>query len=708
MGFILFKSGETIQQDAQGFFEAYAQTVAGDVSGFFAEKQGFVQSCALYPEVQIMNWPGITQVMAASLRKLSTVDAIDTYMLVRPEGSYYRSDNPGNPALEGLVSGNNADPQAKPTLLTNRDYFEELVTQNPQGAYKTFVANPNLSRSTGQKQIIVAATVQTPEGRNGGLLALMLNGKALNTLLDVLTGDLYTRFGRQVSLFLVTRSGSVAAIREYDPDQGRYVEKALQVNEDITLGDLSPPMVEALNKLQDQDTHILFKHEKTQNVYVMTRALVPGTNYIVVLTIPNRVLYAALYNIKFIVLVFLGGIIATVVIVTLILNTRMVTPIAHTAATLHDISLGSGDLTQRLTVIGNDEVAEVSTHFNTFIHTLQDLVRELMDQEQRIGEISQELEHSSAHISEDVSAIIANIHQLHAQTDEQGQVVGDATGFVRQITDSIDALSKEIESQTAAIIQSSASVHQMTENITSISQHSLQMKTLFQELISASENGKANLGEMQDLVQTLARQSSQLLETNTVINTIASQTNLLAMNAAIEAAHAGEAGRGFAVVASEIGKLAENAARQSKLIRDDLKQSITTITEIVTASANTDTTFNRISQHITRVYTLIEEISQAMTEQAAGSGQLLEALELIQKNTVQIRDESVAVNADSAGILKAMDRLEAASRHVQQSTQEIAEFTSHINKRVTHITEASHKNSGIVQELHTLTVRFRV
>jgi methyl-accepting chemotaxis protein len=709
MFFMLFRSGETIQQNALGFLGEYANTIAGEVSTFFAEKRGFAQSCALYPEVQAMNWPLVTQAMESSLDKLSTIDAIETYMLVRPDGSYYRSDNLGNPALEGLVSAENEDPQAKPTLLTSRDYFERLVTQNPQGSYTTFVSDPNLSRSTGQKQIIVAAVIRTREGRNGGLFALMLNIGTVNSLLDMITRDIYTKFGSQVSLFLVSRSGMVAAIREYDPSLSRYVEKALHVNQDISTEDLSPAVAKTLQNLAETDNlYTLFKQENTRKPYIMARALVAETDYEVVLTIPERVLFGALYDMTFIALFFLIGTILILLVVIFILNTRIITPLTRTAAALYDISEGSGNLIQRLTVVGNDEISDVGIYFNKFMSTLQILITEFVDQERHIEKVSQELEQYSADIATEVSAIIANISRLYTQTNEQEGTVKEAIGAIQQISGSIDTLFYKIESQTAAITESSAAVHQMAANLASISKHSLRVKAMFQDLIAASEDGRHNLTSVDVLVQALAQQSSQLLDTNKVINAIASKTNFLAMNAAIEAAHAGIAGRGFAVVASEIGKLAENAAQQSKMIRDALKQSIATVTEIVSATANADNSFNRISQYITQVNTLIEEISLAMIEQEEGSRQVLEALELIRKNTLQIRDESAAMNTDSRSILKAMSDLEGASHQVQQSTQGIAEFTDNIDKTVTHIIEASYKNSSIVLELNELTVRFKV
>ncbi|MDR1302940.1 MAG: methyl-accepting chemotaxis protein [Treponema sp.] len=710
MCFMLFRSGKTIRQNALGFLEEYANTIASDVSAFFAEKRGFVQSCALYPEVQAMNWPLVTQAMETSQDKLATIDAITTYMLVQTDGSYYRSDSLGNPALGGRVSADNEDPQANLTLVNNRDYFIRLVTQNPQGSYRTFVSDPNISRSTGQKQIVVAATIRTREGSNGGLFALMLNTGSLNSLLDTITRNIDTNFGNQVNLMLMSRSGMVASIREYDPSRAAYVETALQVNQDISSEDLSPAMANALQNLGEEENnqYTTFKHETTQKPYIMIRALVTGTDYEVVLTIPERVLFRALYDMTFIALFFLLGIILILLVVVFILNNRIVTPLTRTAAALRDISEGSGNLTERLTVVGNDEISDVGIYFNTFMSTLQTLISEVVQQERRIEKVSRELEQYSASIVTEVAAISTNISNLHTQTNEQEDIVGKAISAVQQISESIRTLSQKIESQTAGITESSAAVHQMAANIASISKHSLQVKTMFQDLITASEDGKHNLTGVNVLVQALAEQSSQLLDTNKVINAIASKTNLLAMNASIEAAHAGTAGRGFAVVATEIGTLAANATQQSKMIRDALKQSIATITEIVSATANADSSFNRISQYITQVNTLIEEISLAMIEQEEGSHQVLEALELIQKNTLQIRDESVEMNTDSTAILKAMSHLEAASHQVQQSTQGIAEFTGNIDKTVTHIMEVSYKNAGIVRELNDLTDRFKV
>jgi methyl-accepting chemotaxis protein len=159
----------------------------------------------------------------------------------------------------------------------------------------------------------------------------------------------------------------------------------------------------------------------------------------------------------------------------------------------------------------------------------------------------------------------------------------------------------------------------MVSNINSISNNLERAGSGFESLLTASNAGRDSMQNVIELVKDVSSQSVRLLETNEIIDSIASQTNLLAMNAAIEAAHAGDAGKGFSVVSDEIRKLAESSSEQSKVIEEELKKAVATIETIVGASALADEAFSSVATQIRQANGLIQEIRMAMKEQTEGS-----------------------------------------------------------------------------------------
>ena len=197
-----------------------------------------------------------------------------------------------------------------------------------------------------------------------------------------------------------------------------------------------------------------------------------------------------------------------------------------------------------------------------------------------------------------------------------------------------------VQRQTSALSQSSTSIEEMIANIRSVTETLSKNAKNVKELEEASEVGRSGLGGVAADTQEIARESESLLEINSVMANIASQTNLLSMNAAIEAAHAGENGRGFAVVADEIRKLAESSGNQSKTISGVLKKIKGSIDKITRSTEDLLNKFEAMNSGIITVAEQENSILRAMEEQGQGSKEVLEAISEVNKITHQVRDAS--------------------------------------------------------------------
>jgi methyl-accepting chemotaxis protein len=180
------------------------------------------------------------------------------------------------------------------------------------------------------------------------------------------------------------------------------------------------------------------------------------------------------------------------------------------------------------------------------------------------------------------------------------------------------------------------------------------------------------------------------------------------MNAAIEAAHAGETGRGFAVVADEIRKLAENSARESKRISAELKQITGTIDSIVKGTKASEDAFSIVAERVEDTEKLISEVSSAVREQQTGADQVLDSLKTMKDISFEVGTGSKEMNAGNAAMLSEMTKLQNDSHEISSSMEEIVTDITTINSGAQKVSTLAESNQNIVENITIIVDGFEV
>lgn len=704
--YILGTASKAMKLNAIGFLTEYTGHAGANQGSLFNEYTGMLHALKRMPDLQQMDWASTKDYLTAYAEGH---DRIGAFLVIGTDGSYWRTDQRGNPAKNWRVTADDTDPDAAPVTLSERGYFKYLVSDNTAGEERTYISPPVISKSTGEKQFIIGATLLTREGRVQGMVGLTISVNELVSDIDQTISQVPEFFTDQAIVAIVSEPDVLISATMKSEENGLFSEVALSEGTILDTTVLPDYVVEGLGQIiGTEQPFVAFKSAKNRQSYYIAGDKIPGTEFWFTVTVPEKTLFAAQRGIIHSVIVITAVTAVVVLILSILIGGSIAKPMRETANTLKDISEGSGDLTYRLKLIGKDETTDVGHYFNRFIESLHGIVSNIKTQSDHIDGLSGNLSERVGFIKGDIETITANVSDLNFQTEEQGASVTETSSTIHQIAKNIESLTNQIEDQSASVTESSAAIQQMVSNINSISNNLEKAGSGFEALLAASTTGRESMQNVIDLVKNVSDQSEQLLETNEIIDAIASQTNLLAMNAAIEAAHAGDAGKGFSVVSDEIRKLAESSSEQSKLIEGELKKVVTTITTIVQASAQADDAFEAVTGQIRQANGLIQEIRMSMKEQNEGSRQVLEALEEIQNITVQIRDGSLEMNQGAAMILKEMARLEEISLKVQRSTRDIARSSDAIGQSIEDIIQVTDKNSEVVKELNDLTGRFKL
>jgi methyl-accepting chemotaxis protein len=291
------------------------------------------------------------------------------------------------------------------------------------------------------------------------------------------------------------------------------------------------------------------------------------------------------------------------------------------------------------------------------------------------------------------------LEDSRARVGEQGALAGEIATLMGSLNDFSGTLEQLIGDQGAAIRDSASATEQMIGNIQSIGRHLVETKNGVEALKERSDEGRSNLDEVLSAIESIAEKSRGMLDAVTVIAGIAETTNLLAMNAAIEAAHAGEAGKGFSVVADEIRKLAEESASQSGDIAAELNAVKESIDGAVRASGKAGSSFSQVLGGVRQLADHMAEIEHAMREQNAGSSQISQAMKSMHEATAKVRDgaqflreNTVALSESTRGMTERNKALLSDVAGVAGETQAIDAST----RTVLELAEANERLAGSI------------
>ncbi len=370
--------------------------------------------------------------------------------------------------------------------------------------------------------------------------------------------------------------------------------------------------------------------------------------------------------------------------------------------------IAEGDLTYVPDYKKDDEIGKFSSNFKRAIDNLKKLIFEVKDASGNTVRISERVIDSANRTSDDILNITNLLSTVEVQFKGLSNSIETTSESSEVISTNISSLTNQIEDQATAVSQTSAALEELSATINNVSSIASKNQQESKNLLETAEEGGERIEQTRNIVSDISKHASDMYEILEIINSIASQTNLLAMNASIEAAHAGEYGKGFAVVADEIRKLAESTSDNSNKISSLLTIITDKIQTAETASNDSRDSFENINSKMQRFINAFSEIAANMNEMSSGTGEITESSSNLSSITKSIENSALDTNKRSMSIGSILQDLKSNKKMTEEAIAKINNFTVNIKESMNTLIEQTKNNDVFIKKLDTEINKFKL